>query len=118
LHCRPRRTQVHITDEAQAVDERAGRRADPEFAAQVAAALREDRRRRYGARPDSRPRHVVKKRTTDYVPPPYTLREPEPELPSEEQIEAARQARQQREVQRLAEQRAQAEKAGRDQSEE
>lgn len=106
--CRKNRSQFNMRPEDLAVD----RRASPEFAAQVAAALRQERRQKYGMPRSTRSRHVVKQ-FTDHAPAPYTLREPEPEVPSEELIAQARRAEENRRAQRLAEERAKAERAAR-----
>lgn len=86
--------------------------ASPRYAGQVAEGMRDQRRRTHGMPRGQRSRHVVK-HFTDYTPAPYTLREPEPDPPTGDQIELAQRAERAREVQRLAEERAKAEKTAR-----
>jgi hypothetical protein len=106
--CRKASSVVHMTDE----DHRGAPTATPQYAAMMTEAMRDERRRKYGMPRGGHSRHVVK-HFTDYTPEPYTMREPEPALPTEEEIERARRAERAREVQRLAEERAKADKAAR-----
>ncbi|MEY9844098.1 hypothetical protein [Streptacidiphilus sp. MAP5-3] len=107
-HCRKPSSVFHMTGE----DHRDAPSASPRYAAQLAEAMRDERRRKYGMPRGERSRHRVE-HFTDYTPPPYTLREPEPGLPTEEEVELAVRAERAREVQRVAEERAKADKAAR-----
>jgi hypothetical protein len=106
--CRKTSSVFHMTNE----DQRDAPTATPQYAAMMTEAMRDERRRKYGLPRGGHGRHVVK-RFTDYTPEPSTLREPEPDLPTEEEIERARRAERSREVQRLAEERARADKKAR-----
>ncbi|RAG85908.1 hypothetical protein DN069_09020 [Streptacidiphilus pinicola] len=103
--CRKASSVIHMTD----VDQRDAPPASPQYAAMMAEGMRDQRRREHGLPRGQRSRHVVKQHV-DYTPEPYELREPEPELPTEDQVERARDAERAREVQRLAAERARAEK--------
>ncbi|MEY9877941.1 glutaredoxin [Streptacidiphilus sp. MAP12-33] len=106
--CRKTSSVFHMTGE----DHRDAPRANPSYAAQIVEANHDDLRRKYGTPRGGQSRHVVK-HFVEYTPEPYTMREPEPDLPTEEQIERARRTERAHEVQRLAEERAKAEKAAR-----
>jgi hypothetical protein len=106
--CRKASSVVHMTGE----DHVDAPPAAPQYAAQIVEAMHDQRRRKYGMPRGGHSRHVVK-HFTDYTPEPYTLREPEPDLPTEDDVERARRADRSREVQRLAEERAKADKATR-----
>jgi hypothetical protein len=106
--CRKGGSVLHMTGEDQGV----APVASPRYAGQVLEGMRDQRRRTHGMPRGERSRHVVK-HVTDYAPAPYTLREPESDLQTEDQIELAQRAERAREVQRLAEQRAKADRAAR-----
>ncbi|WP_052434951.1 hypothetical protein [Streptacidiphilus melanogenes] len=104
-HCRKASSVFHMTGE----DQSDAPAASPQYAAMMAEAMRDERRRKYGLPRGGQSRHVVK-HFSDHTPAPYTLREAEPVLPTEEEIDRARLDERARQVQRLAEERARADK--------
>jgi hypothetical protein len=108
--CRPTRCRFDMRSE----DFPDGGQSSAVEVARVASAIRAELRRTYGMPRNRRGRHVVRsKPVAPHVPAAYTLREPEPGLPTEEQVGQYRRAEQGREVQRLAGERARVDRAAR-----
>jgi hypothetical protein len=106
--CRPGRSRF----DARPEDLQPDSAATPEYGSRTAMALRDEVRRTRGVLRGGQSRHIVKKHTP-YTPAPFTMREPEPDMPTIEQVERAQRAERSRQTQRAAETRAKAEKAAR-----
>jgi len=106
--CRPSRSRF----DARPEDLRLDGPTTPGYGSQTAAALRDQIRRTHGVPRGGQSRHVVKKRTP-YAPAPFTIREPEPDMPTTEQLEDLQRVERNRQIQQVAEMRAKAAKAAR-----
>jgi hypothetical protein len=107
--CRPTRSRFDMREE----DVPDGHRSSPARVAQVASGIRAELRRTHGVPRNERSRHVMRSAPAPYRPRPYTLREPEPDLPTPDQVEQHLRMEQDRAIQELAQQRAQADKTAR-----
>ncbi|GGV45760.1 hypothetical protein GCM10010495_74220 [Kitasatospora herbaricolor] len=106
--CRIRRTVVDTT----LAEPSGGPRSSPEYVTDVVAAMRAQRRRTHGTPRSTRSIPLARGRRP-YEPAPGAMREAEPDHSAAEPIERARRLEHDREVQRLAEQKAKADKAAR-----
>lgn len=110
--CAPGNTVVNTTGP----DVNGNGRADPDAVRELVAGLRADIRAKHGVPRGGWGGYRMKRTPEPYVPPPFTLREPEPRQWTPEEIDAAKEAARRLNVQRMAEQRAKADKAARKKS--